>query len=84
MARRNLDLDKPSVKDWDFNGFHYPYDLVYDLYLAYRDHGILMVAGGYMDQPPEYWRDMRTCEALYNTRYVENLPEYEQKLKSRK
>ncbi|MCC7568196.1 MAG: hypothetical protein KO463_01080, partial [Candidatus Methanofastidiosa archaeon] len=72
-----------KIPDWDFNGFHHGYDdLVYDMYLAYRDHGILMVAGGYLDQPPEFWKIIRTCEALYNTRYAERLPEYERKFNS--
>ena len=44
-------------------------------YRAYRDHGTLLVAGGYLDQPPEWWRDIWTCEDLYVTLLEENRPE---------
>jgi hypothetical protein len=39
---------------------------------AYRDHGILLTAGGFLDQPSQWWDDMETCEAIYLTRVLIN------------
>ena len=75
QAQIDLGLDEPDVPEWEFGGFHYPYQLVRDSYRAFKDHGVLLVTGGYLDQPPEWWADIWTYEALYNTRYVENLKE---------
>lgn len=81
IARLELGLDKPHIPDWSFEGFNLPYDLVRDSWYAYHRHGILLVAGGYLDQPAGWWADMQTCEALFNTRYEENRPEAESKLR---
>jgi hypothetical protein len=76
-----LQLDKPTIPNWQFVGFNYPYDIVKRSYRAFQQHGTLLVEGGFLDQPPEWWADMEVYEALYNTRYQENLPEAERKRK---
>jgi hypothetical protein len=75
QTRIDLGLDEFDAPDWEFGGFHFPYQLVRDSYHAYAKHGVLLVAGGYLDQPAAWWDDMRTYRALYDTRYAENLKE---------
>lgn len=77
-----MKLVEPDIPEWDFTGVHYPYDLCVRSWHAYRDHGVLFVAGGYMDQPPEWWEMVHTFEAIYNTRWHENMPAYEAKLEA--
>jgi len=79
LSRQDLHLEDPEIPNWQFSGFNLPYELVQDTYRAYKNHGVLLVEGGYLDQPEAWWRDIRTCEALYNTRYDMNLPEARQK-----
>jgi hypothetical protein len=83
MVRIELELDKPEIPDWDFSGVHYPYDVCVRSWRAYRKHGVLFVAGGYLDQPPEWWDMIHTFEAIYRTRQHENMPAYEAMLESR-
>jgi hypothetical protein len=71
VVRRTLGLDK-SIPDWTFEGFQSGLSdaKVIQSYWAYREHGVLLMPGGFLDQPPEWWDDMDTCEAIYNTRYA--------------
>jgi hypothetical protein len=36
MARVQLGLDDPVSPEWQFGGFHYPYEVVLDTYRAYK------------------------------------------------
>jgi len=81
-ARAKLQLDERKVPHWSFTGFRTP-DLTDDdvvrTWLEYRDHHVLLHAGGYLDQPPEWWADIETCEMMYLTREIVNEPEWERK-----
>jgi hypothetical protein len=68
-------MEEPDVPGVEFGGFHYPWQLVHNSYRAYKDHGVLLVTGGYLDQPPEWWNDIHTYEAMYNSYYAQNLEE---------
>lgn len=79
LARLKLGLEKLDIPNWQFKGFYYPYWLVRASYRAYLDHGILLVAGGFLDQPPEWWRDIWTCDDLYNTKLEEERPKEQER-----
>lgn len=82
-ARAELDLDDHKTPQWSFAGFTTPGltdDDVVRSWHEYRTHGVLLVSGGYIDQPLEWWRDMDTCEAMYKTRLLVNEPEWKRKL----
>lgn len=77
LTRLDLGIDKPTAPDWSFTGFTTPGlsdAQVIDSWHEYRRHHVLLVGGGYIDQPPEWWNDMETCEALYHTLLLENEP----------
>jgi hypothetical protein len=77
LSRLDLRIDEPVAPDWQFTGFRTPGlsdNEVIDSWHEYRTHGVLLCAGGYIEQPSEWWADMRDCEALYNTRMIENEP----------
>ncbi len=68
-ARSKHDPDYvPSRPDpYDFSGFDWPYDAadLFEMWIQYEENGVLAVAGGYMDQPPE-WREMiRALRRVY-------------------
>lgn len=85
-ARAYLELDPRVAPDWKFYGFTTPGLADMDVLRSweeYREHGVLLVAGGYLDQPPEWWRDMETCEMLYRTRLLVNEPEAIRKIEDK-
>lgn len=36
------------------------------------------MTGGFLDQPPEWWQDIWTCDDLYNTKLEEERPKQDQ------
>lgn len=61
---------KPSPNDeppdYDFTGTMFPNDDVIEMYIAWREHGVMAVTGGFLDQPIQWHRDMQVCRILYN------------------
>jgi len=68
-------MAEPDVPGVTFDGFHYPWQLVHASYRAYKAHGVLLVAGGYLDQPAAWWDDIHTYEAMYASYYSQMLEE---------
>ena len=73
MARSELDPYSPIVvpEDWKLDGFMLPYDMAVDMFLAWRKHGVMAVAGGYLDQPTQWEHDMRKMRKLFSTKAAE-------------
>ena len=69
-ARVQIDPEyiAPEPPDADFQGFKQPRHVVYRQYRDYREHGIMPMAGGYNDQPPEWQHDMDWYEIVYSIR----------------
>lgn len=70
IARREAGLDKDKIPPWQFTGFKTPglTDAeVWESWHRLKKHGIPLVAGGQLDQPSEWWDDMDTCYAIYNS-----------------
>jgi hypothetical protein len=69
MARSILDGKyKPEpIEAWDLEGYWFDFDLSLELYKAWKDHGVMAVAGGYLDQPTQWRSTIRLCEKLYAT-----------------
>lgn len=61
-----LDEEDPEL---EFEGFWLPEQMTIDTWFAYRNYGVLPFAGGLLDQPSPWWRDIRMCEAIYNYAY---------------
>lgn len=59
-------LDEADAPDFAFTGTLYPSDDVFEMFYAWKSHGIMAVAGGYLDQPIQWHRDMQVCRSLYN------------------
>lgn len=72
-AKVELKLEKVKIPDWDFCGVQYPYDIMRQMWRAYRDHGVLYTE--FMAQPPEWWDNIDLFEAMYNTRLHANMPD---------
>lgn len=70
LARREAGLDKDKIPPWKFAGFKTPglTDAeVWESWHRLKKHGVLLVAGGQLDQPPLWWDDMALCDAIYNS-----------------
>jgi hypothetical protein len=84
-ARAYLDLEERKPPHWAFTGFTTPGLTDEDVirsWDAYSEHGVLLVPGAFLDQPPEWWNDIETCDMMYATRKLVNEPEYQRKLEA--
>jgi hypothetical protein len=75
-----MGLSEPRIPRWQYDGCHYPRSLEDDLWHAWKEHGITYTE--FMKQPPEWRRMIRERDAIYNTLWQDNLPDYEAKLKN--
>lgn len=73
LARSVVDPDysPKEPEDWDLTGFMLPYEVLVDLYDAWEKHGVMAVAGGFLDQPSQWVYDMKKLKRLYGTKLSE-------------
>lgn len=72
QTQLDLGLAEPSedtIPDWEFEGFWLGNEALV-MFRALKNWGVTY--SDYMAQPREYWDDMFTAEAIYNTRYAVN------------
>lgn len=60
------------IPQWQFKGTWFPKSVMLDMWRAYRDHGILYTE--YIQQPPEWWKDINVLEDMRTTKVEENRP----------
>jgi len=46
----------------DDDGLYYPLDYVIETYDVFRNFGVMPESGGYNDQDPHWWHDIRTIQ----------------------
>jgi len=63
-----LSYDKKPFT-YKFVGFKHPFDLVQEVYHALHEHGILPDVGGWLDQTPEWRKDLEACRIMYMLAY---------------
>lgn len=70
--RLDLRVDKPRPQKFGFSGFHLPLPAedVFELWVQYDKHGVLMHGGGWYDQPAEYRHDMKLFDAMAGYYYA--------------
>lgn len=70
-ARSELGKGDPAYLDDNTIVFHGDPVLALQCFFALRNHGILPVAGGYLDQPAALMRDINQITAMFNEAFEE-------------
>lgn len=66
-SKHDPDYEPDPPEAYDFSGFDWGYDSadLFEMWVQWEENGVMAVAGGYLDQPPE-WRDMiHTFRRIY-------------------
>lgn len=73
LAWSTLDLEyvPKDPENWKLNGFTLPHEDIFELFFAWKEHGVMAVAGGYYDQPLQWRTEMRKLRKLYGMKVAE-------------
>jgi len=69
-----IDLSDPKftqkeIEGWDLEGFWFlDLSTTIELYWAWKEHGVMPVSGGFLDQPVQWQTDMKLFRKLYATK----------------
>lgn len=58
MSIQDDDQDNAAMSEDD--GLYYPFDYVIETYDVFNNFGVMPEPGGYNDQDPHWWHDIRT------------------------